>query len=128
MKITKMADYALRILRVIGLSDTSIVTSIAISQQLELSRGHIIKILRKLSAGEIVNSHRGIEGGYSLKKDLKNLTMLDIIEVMEGEVVIYDAMDNSCYKEEMKHINSILKQELSRYTIFDLVQTNNKSI
>lgn len=124
MKITKMTDYALRILSVIELSDTSIVTSMMIAEQLELSRGHVIKILRKLSKGNIVHSHRGIDGGYSIEKDVKKLTMLDIIEVMEGEVEIHNSMEGSNYKAQVKLANDTLKQELSKHSIYELVQSN----
>ena len=43
-----------------------------------------LKILRKLVAAGIVKSYKGTQGGYKIAKPADEITLLEVIETMEG--------------------------------------------
>ncbi|MBQ7779443.1 MAG: Rrf2 family transcriptional regulator [Clostridia bacterium] len=87
MKINMETDYAFRIMRALarkgGLTDAStIAESAAVPQRFTL------KILGKLVTSGLVMSKKGANGGYALSRDPKEITLLDILEVIEGPIVM----------------------------------------
>jgi Rrf2 family protein len=52
------------------------------------SRHHISKILQRLAKSGFLLSHRGPQGGFSLKKEPKDMTLLDIYECIEGKIAV----------------------------------------
>ena len=47
---------------------------------------YLRKILQRLGRAKMVRSERGRRGGFRLAKDVKTITMLDIVEAIEGPV------------------------------------------
>jgi Rrf2 family protein len=50
------------------------------------SRHHIAKILQRLVKEGYINSVRGPKGGFAMRKDPSDITMLDIYETIEGKI------------------------------------------
>lgn len=89
MKINRMTEYALRIIRAISESPTELMTSEEIAEKENLTPGIILKIMRILRQEGVVCSHRGrgkIAGGFTLNMSLDEITLLSVIELMEGQV------------------------------------------
>ena len=57
-----------------------------IAQQKQIPRQYLEQIFNRLVNAGIVNSVRGKKGGYKLAKDPNNLTILELIEVLEGGI------------------------------------------
>ncbi len=55
------------------------------------------KIFRKFAEAGIVFSQRGAQGGYLLAKEPEDISILDIVEVMQGRPAI-----NQCYDQEQE--------------------------
>ncbi|MDR2532544.1 MAG: Rrf2 family transcriptional regulator [Oscillospiraceae bacterium] len=87
MHITLETDYAIRIVdllaRKAGRSEP-LLDAKSISEQTGVSHRYALKILRKLVAGEIAGSHRGVYGGYRLLKKPEEISLYDVVEIMEG--------------------------------------------
>jgi len=58
-----------------------------ISKDLALPTPFLAKILQQLSKQKILNSTKGPHGGFSLMKDPKKITLLDILKTIDGEEV-----------------------------------------
>jgi Rrf2 family protein len=54
-------------------------------------REYLAKIIQKLAQAGIVTTHRGVGGGIALARPPEEITLLDIIEAIEGPVAL-----NSC--------------------------------
>lgn len=100
MRITQEADYALRIVALLASRD-SVVDANTIADEAGITQGFALKILRKLSLGEIVSSQKGASGGYRLARDAKEITIKDIIELIDGEIVISKCLfdEHICSKQ-----------------------------
>jgi Rrf2 family protein len=47
----------------------------------------LLQILRNLVTHGLLRSTRGVDGGYSLKRSAKEISLLDVIEAIEGPLV-----------------------------------------
>lgn len=59
------------------------VSSIAIYQKLSVSSSYVRKLLRKLVVSDIIEGVSGNNGGFYIKKDLSEITLLNIVEAIE---------------------------------------------
>jgi Rrf2 family transcriptional regulator, iron-sulfur cluster assembly transcription factor len=55
-----------------------------ISSDLDLPTPFLAKILQQLAKQKILSSSKGPHGGFSLLKDAKNITLLDIVNTIDG--------------------------------------------
>ncbi|HEU4431994.1 MAG TPA: Rrf2 family transcriptional regulator [Pyrinomonadaceae bacterium] len=87
MKISAQEEYGLRCLLQLARADT-IGQSLTLAQiaQLEgISTANAGKLLWILSKAGLVQSTRGIKGGYSLAKPASEIRLNQVIRVLEGE-------------------------------------------
>jgi Rrf2 family protein len=84
MHITLETDYAIRIVDLLAKNAESRTDAKTISEKTGVSHRYALKILRKLVAEKIAESHRGIYGGYRLLKPPGEISLYDIVEIMEG--------------------------------------------
>lgn len=89
MKINRETDYALRIMRCLARrGDYTGAATVAL--ETDVPARFTQKILRKLSQGGLVVSRKGTAGGYSLSRPASEINMLDIIEVIDGPIAIFN--------------------------------------
>ena len=90
MKLTKGLEQAVCIITLLATQEKEIpVSSFIINQRLQGSPTYIKKLMRKLVVNDLVNSVSGINGGFTLAKRPQNITLLDIIEALEGPIITY---------------------------------------
>ncbi len=92
MRITQEADYAFRIVRCLAAEGEKMGSAI-ISECAGIPHRFTFKILRKLTHAGITSSIRGKGGGYLLAKEPKDITMLDIVEIIDGPVRINKCLE-----------------------------------
>lgn len=120
MRITREADYALRIMCLLS-EDGNILDAKSIAEQTSLTPQFTLKILRKLAGGGLVRSYKGAQGGYSLAEGAENTTFKTVIELIDGPLAISKCVDGGCSlagtnKSEcvIHHIFAAVSDELSR--------------
>ena len=85
MKFTTKTEYGLVCLIYMARHTTAdMVTIKEIVSRERFSATYIEKILQKLRAANIVISHQGKQGGYALARPASQITLKEIIEVLEG--------------------------------------------
>ncbi len=75
-----------------------------------------LKILRKLVANGIVRSYKGVRGGYELARELDQISLMDVIETVEGPYVFSRCIspDGMCAAATRKNCASkIVFKEIS---------------
>ncbi len=87
MRISLETDYAVRIVWCLANSGKRLSASI-IAKNTRVTEKFCLKILRKLVSKGIVKSFKGIGGGYELNKNPEDITLKQVIEVIEGPIVI----------------------------------------
>jgi len=84
MQFTRASDYAVRVLSYLANANGSVSRAQSIAAATDIPESFLAKILGQLSHAGIVRSHRGARGGFSLAADPAALTLLDVVEAMEG--------------------------------------------
>jgi len=57
---------------------------VKITEATGFSKNHIAKVLQRLVKADMLKSVRGPAGGFSLKQDAGDITLLDVYEAIEG--------------------------------------------
>ena len=93
MRITNEADYAMRI--ICTLMDLQLKNAKKIAAESGVTLRFTLKILHKLTVLNIVSSVQGASGGYRLNRDPAELSVADILEVIDGPLQINNCMDDA---------------------------------
>jgi len=133
MRIKQTTFYALRALHAIEQSGKRLITSKAISEKEHISAGVMIRILRILHQTGFLSVHQGrggISGGFALKRSTEEITLLDVVDAMEGLDICgtLDAGTKRAEKEFYIHcqqVNSLIREELARHTLHELFSHEN---
>ncbi len=89
MKLSPAAEFAVRGVLVLaeGYGDGP-VTLDTICKLRDLSKQYLVKIFASLSRAKLITPVRGKKGGYLLAREPKDITVLDVIEAVEGPVML----------------------------------------
>jgi Rrf2 family protein len=93
MRISAKADYALRAMAQLGSEPTDTpVNAEHIAEAQEIPLRFLLGILSELKHARLVRSSRGAAGGYSLSRAAGEITLAEILRVVEGPLVnLHDA-------------------------------------
>ncbi|MFH1686935.1 MAG: Rrf2 family transcriptional regulator [bacterium] len=87
MRLSRKSDYALRAVRhLAGLPKAKLGSINSISEAESVPREFLAKILKDLTRGGVLVSFQGVKGGYTLSRDPKDITFLNVIEAIDGPV------------------------------------------
>jgi Rrf2 family protein len=86
--INRKTDYAIRCILYLAESEKEVVMLNEIATVKEIPKSFLAKILQKLAKAGIVKSSRGITGGFKLAKRAEEISLLDVVELMEGSVAM----------------------------------------
>lgn len=87
LQISKRVDYAVQLLKKINtLEQDEFLSLKKFSREKEISFLFLQRIARILKEAQIIDSKRGVCGGYFLNKKLKNLSLRKIIEIVDGSI------------------------------------------
>jgi len=128
MKIKLTTFYALQAIHKIYKTQEEVVTSNKIAQDTGISQGVLLKLLRGLDKADILKAHQGrgnVSGGFSLNRNIDNITLLEIIDIFEGVDIRKNLegdlrMDSEQLCGSLNEINENIREELSKYTVQDL--------
>jgi Rrf2 family protein len=95
-----------------------------ISKDLDLPSPFLAKILQQLAKQKILSSSKGPHGGFSLLKDPRKITLLDIVNTIDGYDTFTDCImhNGSCegVEKEGKHCPLHQDYEKSRRELIKL--------
>src|SRR5512138_2559322 len=61
------------------------IAAATIAEKYDVSQHHLAKVLSELTRAGVVESVRGVGGGYRFIGNLRRLTLMDVIRLFEGE-------------------------------------------
>jgi len=84
LKISRLTDYGLLAAIYLVRKQGEVVSAREIAGFYHLPVPTVTKVLKSLHQGGIIESHRGVAGGYSFEKDAEMLTLGQVLELLEG--------------------------------------------
>jgi Rrf2 family protein len=84
MLITRASEYAILSLLVLAKTDKPL-GSETLSKDLAISKSFLAKILQALAKNEILLSYKGVNGGFKLAKEPKDINILKVVSSVEGK-------------------------------------------
>ena len=117
MKLSLRGEYALRALVVLGLSyGQHVVTIQTISRQQNIPKRFLEQILNDLKAAGVVQSRRGVAGGYRLARRPTEVRLAAVIRHIEGALAPVPCVSEfyyekcSCPDEARCPIRSVMQE------------------
>jgi FeS assembly SUF system regulator len=128
--MTKQTDYGFVLLSRLAVEPERVANAPELAGETRLPLPMVSKILKLLARGRIVQSHRGVKGGYSLARPAAAISATEIVRALEGPValtVCIDGTPGECDLEpycqvrgHWQRINVAVESALSRISLADL--------
>ena len=93
MQITRQADYAIRAVRYLakqGPNQRSATSTVA--QEMKIPPSFLAKIISQLSIAGLLHTSRGARGGVTLARDAKEISLLDVVEAIDGPILLNECV------------------------------------
>jgi Rrf2 family transcriptional regulator, iron-sulfur cluster assembly transcription factor len=84
MLITRASEYAILSLIVLSKANSPM-DSETLSRELSISKSFLAKILQALAKNGILKSYKGVNGGFTLAKEPKDIDMSSVMLSVEGK-------------------------------------------
>ena len=138
--LSMKAKYALRALIVLAANDKKMLKSKAIAEQADVPAKFLETILGELKHHDVVESKRGIFGGYFLKRPASELLIGEVVRALDGTIAPLACASISDYKkcddcndEEvcvirkiMVNVRNAISDVLDHHTLADMLKLSPK--
>lgn len=132
IRITKLADYGIVLLTHFASSRPKAVrTARELSVETRIPLPTVSKILKALAREGVLNSHRGVGGGFALARAADDISVADVITALDGPIAITECLedDTACGHESMcvirtnwDRINRVVREALSGLSIAEMAR------
>ncbi len=131
IRLSKLTDYGILLMTQIARHpERPLHTARDLSAETQIPLPTVSKILKELSTGGLLLSHRGVKGGYSLARLPQEISVGQIITVLEGPIGVTECggapgacdMEPHCpMSANWRIISGALRQTLENLTLPDLI-------
>ena len=129
MQITRAAEYAIRGVLYLSLQPEGSVCLLSeISEKQDIPSSFLSKIFQNLARAGYVNSTRGTGGGFTLVKAPGDISLLDIVEAIDGQIALNVCLNDGamCDNRRVCAIHAVW-DDAQRYMV-DLLKKNTFAI
>ena len=132
MKLNKMTDYAVVCLGTLARKPGYSMSATELSRETGLRLYTVQKLLKLLvSKSDFIRANRGPLGGYVLNKNSSDISVVEIIEALDGPITLTSCVDKSeSFREssnvcflggKWNKINEIIRKSLNDISLKDLL-------
>ncbi len=134
MKISLKVDYACRVLtqlaRLYGNNKPTHMDVLANAE--DVPANYLVQILNDLRNGGLINSRRGKKGGYTLAQAPEDISLYDIIRVIDGELLEVNMSGNGESGPQVAkvwtEISRMLESKTREYTLDLLLRSETREM
>jgi Rrf2 family protein len=93
MQITRQADYAIRAVRFLAKQESKTLTPTReIAKSMKIPASFLAKIISQLSIKSLLTTSRGAHGGVRLSKEAGEISLLDVVEAIDGKILLNECV------------------------------------
>ena len=131
LRVSRLTDYATVVMTCIATHPADVLSTTQIADETRLELPTVSKLLKTLGHAELVESFRGVNGGYRLARPASTISLAEIVEAMEGPIGMTECgvADGQCDRESQctvrgswQRINSVLEQALRGISLAEMLQ------
>ncbi|HET7451440.1 MAG TPA: SUF system Fe-S cluster assembly regulator [Thermoanaerobaculia bacterium] len=130
IRMTKLTDYASVLMTFFAREPERAHNARDLAQETHLPLPTVSKVLKALARAGLLESQRGLRGGYALAREAAEISLADILAAMEGPVSLTQCNEpqgRRCPQESLcpvtdnwKRINHVVRQALSNITLAEM--------
>jgi FeS assembly SUF system regulator len=130
LRVTKLTDYATVVLTVLAARPGDVLSATELAEQAGLEIPTVAKLLKPLAQAGLVAAFRGSNGGYRLARAATDISLVQIVEAMEGplgmtECSLHDGacgIESSCgVRANWRRINDVVADALREVTLAQML-------
>ncbi|MGA3031901.1 MAG: Rrf2 family transcriptional regulator [Terracidiphilus sp.] len=132
LKLTKKADYGLMALKYLAEHpETSALSAKDVADAYGIPAQLLAKILQRLTKSGLLKSSSGMNGGYALARDARQISAFEVIRAIDGPLFITscfkgakscDLTPSCTIKEPLARVNETISGVLKSISIYDLAE------
>lgn len=131
LRIGKLTDYATVLMTTLAGRPGEVLAASELAEQAHLEMPTVSKLLKQLACAGLVESRRGIHGGYRLARAADAISILQIVVALEGPLGMTEcsAVQGSCGHEphcrvqgNWRRISRVIESALGSVTLADMLQ------
>ena len=131
LRLNRMTDYAIVVLGALAHRRGEVLATAQIAALTGLAQPTVAKVAKHLQTGNLLTTRRGASGGYVLQGNPEDISLVCIIEVVEGPIAVNGCVDgaqdpcsvaNCCFmSNQWNKVNSAIRSTLESITLADLI-------
>ena len=135
IRLNKMTDYAVVMLSHLAVDVDRVVTATELARGSVLPLPSVSKLMKQLSRAGILASQRGASGGYRLGRAPKDISIADIVTILEGPIALtacIEGADTSCdaipqcsLSGHWNQVNHAIQVALDSVSLADLINADH---
>ena len=137
LRVTKLTDYATVVLTVLAARPGEVLSATELADAAGLEPPTVSKLLKPLAQAGLVEGLRGVHGGYRLARPATDISLIEIVEAMEGPLAITECShersqcgiaDQCGVRSNWRLINDVLAEALRGVTLGSTLLTFPNSL
>ncbi len=132
LRVSKLTDYATVVMTCLATSVEEVLSAQILAERARLETPTVSKVLKQLASAGLVDSWRGVNGGYRLARQPGAITVADIVTAMEGPIGMTECCTESGLCDHESHcgvrvnwlrISEAIRTALQGVTLADMLAT-----
>lgn len=130
LRMTKQADYGIVLLTQIASRHGRLLTATELAAETGIPLPTVSKVLKLLAREGLLGSQRGVKGGYLLAREPHEISVAEVISVLDGPIAFTECIDETpglCHQEDFchlrphwQHVNRVIRQALEGISLAQL--------
>lgn len=130
LRVTRLTDYATVVLTVLAHRPGTVLSAPELAEAAGLETTTVAKVLKPLAQAGLVEGFRGAGGGYRLARDAAAITLVEVVEAMEGPLAMTECsihagncgIESSCgVRANWRRINDVVADALRGVTLAQML-------
>jgi FeS assembly SUF system regulator len=132
LRVTKLTDYATVVLTALAARPDAVLSAAELADRAGLEMPTVAKLLKPLAQAGLVEGFRGTNGGYRLARAASQISLVEIVEAMEGPLGMTECsvhagacgIEHSCgVRANWRRINDVVADALRSVTLAQMLDT-----
>jgi len=130
LRVTKLTDYATVVMTVLASSADRVQSAADLAERAHLEAPTVSKILKPLAQAGLVESFRGANGGYRLARAAHEISLIEIVEAIEGKLGMTECSvhkgacgieDHCGVRANWRHVNDVVADALRNVSLAQML-------